>query len=308
MESFVRRYFFAFTLAAIALGAVLAAKTVNHLVEAEVFLEDEDAIRLPKSKPLERPSAASTPRSTDITAILQRNVFCSACPPILAQPLDEDEESSSEPVPTTLPVQLVATMVSPDPGWSFAAIRDTGVSRTFLFRVASQLHGTPGVVLTSIEPQRVFLDNNGRAEYLDLENGAEKPRGRRASPKPSAKKALAEEIDKGVRKVSENAYEVDRALVRKIMSAPRSIARSARILPSVKNGQPNGFRLVRVRRNSPYRKIGLRSGDTIHAINGQEITTPDKALEVYTKVRNASHITVSLTRRGKPKTLDYTIR
>jgi hypothetical protein len=34
----------------------------------------------------------------------------------------------------------------------------------------------------------------------------------------------------------------------------------------------------------------------------------DKALEVYTKVRESSRLSVSISRRGKPLTLDYTIR
>ena len=34
----------------------------------------------------------------------------------------------------------------------------------------------------------------------------------------------------------------------------------------------------------------------------------DKAMEVYSKVRDASSLQVNVTRRGKPVTLNYTIR
>ena len=54
--------------------------------------------------------------------------------------------------------------------------------------------------------------------------------------------------------------------------------------------------------------IGLQNGDTIHSINGFDITTPDKALEVYTKVRSASNLTIDLSRRGKPLSMEYSIR
>jgi hypothetical protein len=37
-------------------------------------------------------------------------------------------------------------------------------------------------------------------------------------------------------------------------------------------------------------------------------TSMDKALEIYTRFREANHVTISVTRRGKPMTLDYTIR
>lgn len=86
------------------------------------------------------------------------------------------------------------------------------------------------------------------------------------------------------------------------------LARSARIVPSARNGQPNGFKLYAIRPGSLYSLIGMQNGDTIHAINGHAITTPDKALEVYTKVRTASHLTIAFSRRGQTSTHDYTIR
>jgi general secretion pathway protein C len=115
-------------------------------------------------------------------------------------------------------------------------------------------------------------------------------------------------VDEGVKKVGENSYEIDRGLVDKVLANPMSVARGARIVPSVKNGKANGFKLYAIRPNSVYAKIGLRNGDTLHSINGFELSSPDKALEVYTKVKEASNLSVSVTRRGKPLNLDYSIR
>ena len=42
-----------------------------------------------------------------------------------------------------------------------------------------------------------------------------------------------------------------------------------------------------IRPNSLFGKIGLQNGDTIKSINGIDMSSPDKALEVYTKVRVA---------------------
>ena len=80
------------------------------------------------------------------------------------------------------------------------------------------------------------------------------------------------------------------------------------MVPSVKNGKANGFKLYAIRPSSVYSKLGLSNGDTIHAINGFELTSMDKALEVYTKVKEVNNLTVSVTRRGKPTTLNYSIR
>ena len=311
MGTFFKKYFFVFTLLAIALGALLSAKAVNHVIEARVFLDGDQAIAVLVAKPGKKDTLAPARRATDVTAILQRNMFCSECPPILPQPeTPENAPTSDEPMRTSLGIQLVATMVSDDPSWSFAAIHDTGLERTGVYGVGSQLlPGSPEVEVTGIESKRVFLANSGRPEYVDMEGVSEEtPPPPRAAVFGGGDDPLAKEIDQSVRKVSENAYEVDRDIISKFLGAPQTLARSARIVPAVKDGQPSGFRLYAIKPGSPYSKIGLQNGDTIHAINGQEITTPDKALEVYSKVRNASHISVSLTRRGECKTLDYSIR
>jgi len=50
------------------------------------------------------------------------------------------------------------------------------------------------------------------------------------------------------------------------------------------------------------------NGDTINAVNGMDLTTPDKALEVYTKVRDAKRVKLEITRRGKLVTLHYVMK
>jgi general secretion pathway protein C len=111
-----------------------------------------------------------------------------------------------------------------------------------------------------------------------------------------------------VNKVSDTEFEIDKKVVDKILENPMSVARGARIVPSIKNGKANGFKLYAIRPSSVYAKIGLMNGDTIHSINGFELSSPDKALEVYTKVREATSLSVNATRRGKPVSLNYSIK
>ena len=54
-----------------------------------------------------------------------------------------------------------------------------------------------------------------------------------------------------------------------------------------------------------FRFMGLMLYDGL--INW-DMTSADKALEVYSKVREASSLSVTITRRGKPVTLNYSIR
>ena len=85
------------------------------------------------------------------------------------------------------------------------------------------------------------------------------------------------------------------------------VATKARIVPSFKNGKPNGFKLFSIKPGSIYSKIGLRNGDVIQSINGYEMNSPDKALEIYQKLKDSTSITVDIQRRGRAMTMNYGI-
>ncbi|HUS63955.1 MAG TPA: type II secretion system protein GspC, partial [Kofleriaceae bacterium] len=94
----------------------------------------------------------------------------------------------------------------------------------------------------------------------------------------------------------------------RLLANPTDVAKSARVVPSVKDGQPNGFKLYAIRPSSLYARIGLLNGDTLTGVNGFDLTSVDKALEAYTHIRDASRLSVAITRRGTPITLTYTIK
>jgi general secretion pathway protein C len=69
----------------------------------------------------------------------------------------------------------------------------------------------------------------------------------------------------------------------------------------------NGFKLFSIVPDSLYSKIGIQNGDVIRRINGYEMNSPDKALEVYQKLRDANRIEVELERRGDTIRKQYAI-
>jgi hypothetical protein len=132
------------------------------------------------------------------------------------------------------------------------------------------------------------------------------PSGTPSAPDPDAEK-LAELVDKGVRKIDDTRYEIKASLIDAVTLNPMAFMKGARIVPAMKNGKPEGIKLYAIRPSSIYAKIGLANGDTLAAINGFELTSVDKGLEIYTKIREAKKLEVALIRRGKPLTLTYTI-
>jgi general secretion pathway protein C len=214
---------------------------------------------------------------------------------------------------TSLPLKLVATNVARNAKYSFATIQNTSSESQGAYWVDGDIPDAGKVVKIAGKYVDFRNESTQRLERVAL-LGTVPPR-RAPTPaavKPPTKRGANDELsamlDEGINKLDENKYEVDRSLVDKLLANPMSVAKGARIVPSVRNGKPNGFKLYAIRPSSVYAKLGLRNGDTIHAINGFDLTTPDKALEVYTKVKEASNLSVTATRRGKPLNIDYNIR
>ena len=98
-----------------------------------------------------------------------------------------------------------------------------------------------------------------------------------------------------------------RATVEALLADPAKASKGARIVPAVRNGAPDGFKLYSIRPGSVEARLGLQNGDTIHAINGLQLTTADSALVVYPQLRHASHLDVSIERRGVPMMISIQI-
>lgn len=93
--------------------------------------------------------------------------------------------------------------------------------------------------------------------------------------------------------------EVERSLVTDV----DALVGDARIVPSIKQGAPNGLKVYAVRPSSALARLGLANGDTIHAINTHDVTDQDQVRKVLERIRDERLWFVEITRRGKPLTL-----
>lgn len=304
----LKKYLWVLNLVGIALCAILVGRAAASVLVSAVLSGNG-----PPMPRREVGTQVVTPpqRGKDIEAILERNIFCSTCAPLVLTP----EKQDAGPIDTTpqrssLNMQLLATMVSPnDFDWSMAVVRDNVDERK---AVKIYKRGDPlpqgGAIVAQVVEGRVYFVVGKRIEYLDESNAPPPPPVvAAAEPMPGETTGLEKDIDKGVRCSGSNC-EVDKSLIDKVLANTTALATSARFVPSIKDGKPNGFKLYAIRPGSMFAKIGMQNADLIKAINGLDMSTPDKALEAYTKLKSASHLTVMLERRNENITLDYQIR
>ncbi len=108
-------------------------------------------------------------------------------------------------------------------------------------------------------------------------------------------------------RVDDTHVTVPRATVEAIDADPSKFATSARIVPSVQNGVPDGFKLYGIHPSSLAARLGLLNGDTLNAINGIQLTNSGAALDAYAKLRHAPRLELSIIRRGQAMSIVITI-
>lgn len=284
------RNFWLVSVTAVLLCAVFAAQAAAHLVEASFS-----------------PLAPSEPTHPDVAP---RAIALPPPPPV---PAAAPPAVSYAPLPRPV-LSLLATHVSDDPSRSFASLIEPSTRFSGGYLVGDRVPG--GGVLASVHYQYVEIDYAGQVERLAFTSDADPASSNSsANSSPSAPSTplatLTEEeraIAEGTRKVSDDHYEADRALVEQVMANPMGFLKKVRAVPAIVDGKPVGIKVYAITPNSLPAKLGLANGDTLQVINGFSLTSASAGLDAYAQLREATSLELSLTRRGKPLSLKVSIR
>ncbi len=100
---------------------------------------------------------------------------------------------------------------------------------------------------------------------------------------------------------------VDRSLLDHYAKNMDDIYKNIGIAEVKEGGKIKGFRITFVRRGSPFSKLGIKRGDVIKSINGQEITSYNAAFETYKNIGNIENLTMVIKRGKEEMELEYEI-
>jgi general secretion pathway protein C len=236
--------------------------------------------------------------------ILTRNIFDSATsldwPEVV-----KTEEPGGGVSRGPLSIRLLGTVSASPAQFSWALIaRNDANAQPDTFRIGDDLYGE-GTLKEVRRNQIVVLRGDGTEETVDLFTGEV---AAAAPPPPPGPAAAPGGLGESIRKVGENKYEIDSKDIKAAMDNMEQLASAARIVPSFENGNPVGFKVFRIKPDSFYNKLGIRNGDVISKINGFEINSTEKALQMYQILRTEKNISLDITRRGQKMTMEYTIR
>lgn len=314
LDTYFRNYFWTFHVAAVVVAGILSARTVNAFVKRSLQVPPDQVVAL---APASTPETESKVVPVRIESFLEKNLFDALREDLQAEKKrqreleEQKEQDAQEPgdVDTSQCVKgaagtLLATVVSNIPERSVAVFLDpSDPENPKAYRPGDEFGDG---VIARVDWRIVYLTRDDRCEMISLDD---EQRGRPVVAQRAPQKSDDDDdLGKGVKKLGGGQYEIPKAEIENVLSNLNKLATQARIVPSFKDGKANGFKLFSIRPNSLYAKIGIQNGDVVQRINGFEMNSPDKALEIYGKLKDANKITVDLQRRGKSKTMTYNIR
>lgn len=312
MELLFKRHFWVVHLLFIFGVMLLVARTVNAFLEVTLLpLPTGQARPVAVAKKVEPPAQLNMDLVARVTGLPVPKPE-----PEVVEPTQPAVDLSAAPVHTSLRLKLLGTLVSEAfPEWSVASIQDVVTLKTGTYMIGDRVQNAEVV---EIERERVIIINNNRREFIDATPGdgmggvvaapvvaapviAAAP-ARNENPPPS------QGLGAGVKQLSENDYEIPRGEIDKTLSNLNDVAMQARIVPAFKDGVAQGFKLFSIRPDSIYTKIGIQNGDVIKRINGYDLNSPEKALEIYSKLKEASRIDIEVERNGSTVRKTYNVR
>jgi len=200
--------------------------------------------------------------------------------------------SNTEPITETAAnhLELHGTVAGP-PEIAIAIINDRQKNVTDTYKIGDRVSGTK---IISITKDAVILSENGQKKILKLNTS------RSQTAPATANQAVASQP---TAKPAPNPVSSRRRIqiLEKILS-------EAEIEPALVNNQAIGLQISNLDKVPLSGFLGLKDGDIIQTVNGQEINSKQKAFQVFRKAKMQPEIVLELLRNGKLERLGFSLR
>lgn len=305
MEVLFKRHFWIVHLLFVFVAAWLVTRTLNAWVEVQLI-----ALPTGKSAVAQKPERLQPVATLNLEQVAKAFGLPVPKPePEVVGPEVPVVDPNAAPVRSSLRVKLLGTLVSESmPEWSVASVQDIVTLKSNTYMIGDKIQNAEVV---EIERHRVIVINNGRREFIDSTAGdgavAVAPPVFAPAAPVNAGTPPSVALGSTVKQLSENDYEIPRAEIDKTLANLNDVAMQARIVPAFKDGVAQGFKLFSIRPDSIYSKIGIQNGDVIKRINGFDMNSPEKALEVYAKLKESSRIDIEVERNGAAVRKTYNV-
>jgi type II secretion system protein C len=251
----------------------------------------------------------NTPSLFDYQMITNRNLFSSK------NQIPGDEEGGVKkdidniPVKSTLPLNLIGTVVLQDELKSVATIEDKSSNLIVPVRIDDEITGK--IKILKIETSQVIFRNlaSGKKEFINLGDASPVIQlGTSAISGTQPTRKNTKDANYKIEKLSPNQFVMNRGELDRALGDFNNLLTQARAVPYMEGGQPAGFQLVQIDPGSFYEKAGFKIGDVVQGVNGDPVTDVSKALELFNALKTGTHVEIQVKTDGKASTRVYDIK
>ena len=255
---------------------------------APTSVKEREAIRV------SRKAEAQLKPLQDYAIITERNLFGGSSQG-LSEVQAEKVDIEGMPVAVqSLGLKLVGTVVANKPEDSSAIIEDLTSRKQEVYREGDEVKNTR---IKKILRHNVIINTGTRDEVLTMlpdESTAKSS----ASSRPTPKRPMPSES---------SSIQLDREELESQMADLNELMQQVRIRPFMEGKNPAGFLVSNIKPGSLFSKMGLRNGDVIQGVNGETITTPDQAIELYESLMEGGAIDLDIKRGRRTEKLRYAV-
>jgi general secretion pathway protein C len=248
------------------------------------------------------PRKSSTPRPTapveDLTsfsAILEKGLFGRATQGKLT-PLAQMVEGKTRASTSQRDLLLLGTAVGSFRE-TFALVQKLSTKEERVYRLGDDVFDIGRLVAVKKEMVEILAGNNRIKIYTPMATGADGEKG----PPAGQPGALASQVGAGT-------FVVDQRALNAALDNIGQAMTDARLLPSLKDGKVEGFRVSEVKPAGVFGMVGVKNGDVLLRMNDFPIDSPEKAIQSFVSLKGQSKIRLDLVRDGQPTTFNYDIR
>ncbi len=218
----------------------------------------------------------------DVMNVTKREIFGPLGRAVAPPPV-----ATAAPV-TPLSLTLIGTFLTGGEN-PYAIIEDKKKQNQDVFIINQSIFGQ--ATLKKIFQDKVEIDRDGRTEILkldDLGGGGSESAG-------------------GISNSGDD-FVVDEAELDKGLENLPLLLTQARAVPYFKEGRSIGLRLFAIKSGSLYEKIGLKNGDILKTINGNNLGDISQALKLFEQLKQERSISLVLEREKADREFKYQIR
>ena len=240
----------------------------------------------PVTPPMDLPVAATDARGggnvQDIAANHMFGEADAADEVIVAAPVMDDNLADTR----LTNLVLKGTIASEIPEFSVAVIADNNAEQK-VYAIGDSIGS--GATLHAVYAERVVLNESGSLTNLKL-----------PSEFPAARTSQARRTTSTTRQTRQSNAASLQNVVTENLSKLTDVIRPT---PYLVNGEQAGYRVYPGRNRQQFAALGLRPGDLIKDIDGQSLSDPTQAMQVFQSLGTAEQVTVTVERNGQPQTI-----